>query len=75
MNEDEAYQNAKTNSDRKNARIEHDAVLRRQVTAMPRDNTKFYKKYMEGQAFQDDLNEMIFKLSYWRNEPGELTAP
>ena len=64
VNEDEAYQNAKMHSDRQNARVEHDAALRRQVTAMLRDNTELYKKYTEDHAFQDDLNEMIFRLTY-----------
>ena len=64
VNEDEAYQNAKMNSDRQNARIEHDAALKRQITAMLRDNTELYRKYTEDQAFQDDLNGMIFKLTY-----------
>ena len=56
VNEDEAYQNAKMNSDRQNARIEHDAAMKRQITAMLRDNTELYRKYTEDQAFQDDLN-------------------
>ena len=64
VNEDEAYQNAKMHSDRQNARIEHDAALKRQITAMLRDNTELYRKYTEDQAFQDDLNGMIFKLTY-----------
>ena len=64
VNGDEAYQNAKMNSDRQNARIEHDAALKRQITAMLRDNTELYRKYTEDQAFQDDLNGMIFKLTY-----------
>ena len=64
VNEDEAYQNAKMNSDRQNARIEHDAAMKRQITAMLRDNTELYRKYTEDQAFQDDLNGMIFKLTY-----------
>ena len=64
VNEDEAYQNAKMNSDKQNARIEHDAALKRQITAMLRDNTELYRKYTEDQAFQDDLNGMIFKLTY-----------
>ena len=63
VNEDEAYQNAKMNSDRQNARIEHDAALKRQITAMLRNNTELYRKYTEDQAFQDDLNGMIFKLT------------
>ena len=68
VNEDEAYQNAKMNSDRQNASVEHDAALKRQVTAMLRDNTELYKKYTEEQAFQDDLNGMIFKLTYQPNQ-------
>ena len=64
MNEDEAYQNAKMHSDRQNAKIEHDASVKRQVTAMLRDNTELYRRYTEDQAFQDDLNEMIFNLTY-----------
>ena len=31
---------------------------------MLRDNTELYKKSTEDQAFQDDLNGMIFKLTY-----------
>ena len=64
VNEDEAYQNAKMHSDRQNARVEHDAALKRQITAALRDNTELYRKYTEDQAFQDDLNEMIFNLTY-----------
>ena len=63
-NDDEAYQNAKMHSDRQNARVEHVAALKRQITAMLRDNTELYKKYTEVQAFQDDLNERVFKLTY-----------
>ena len=70
VNEDEAYQNAKMHSDRQNARIEHDAALKRQITAMLRDNTQLYRKYTEDQAFQDDLNGMIFKLTYRPNPEG-----
>ena len=68
VNEDEAYRNAKMHSDRQNARVEHDAALKRQITAALRDNTELYKKYTEDQAFQDDLNEMIFNLTYRPNQ-------
>ena len=64
VNEDQAYQNAKMHSDRQNARVEHDAAMKRQITALLRDNTELYKKYTEDPAFQEDLNEMIFKLTY-----------
>ena len=55
VNEDEAYQNAKMPSDRQNARVEHDAALKRQITAALRDNTELYRKYTEDQVFQEDL--------------------
>ena len=69
VNEDEAYQNAKMHSDRQNARVEHDAALEEADNrGAPRDNTELYRKYTEDQAFQDDLNEMIFKLTYRPNQ-------
>ena len=57
-------------SDRQNAKIEHDAAMKRQITATLRDNTELYKKYTEDQAFQEDLNEMKFKLTYRPNPEG-----
>ena len=57
-------------SDRRNAEIEHDAALKRQITAVVRDNTELYRKSTEDQAFQDDLNGMIFKLTYRPNLEG-----
>ena len=64
VNEDEAYQNAKMYSDRQNARMEHDSALRKQIIASLKDSTELYKKYTEDSAFQDDLNELIFRLTY-----------
>ena len=37
---DRAYQNAKQNSDKQNARIEHDKALRRVMTALLQDDTE-----------------------------------
>ena len=74
VNEDEAYRNAKMHSDQENARVEHDAALKRQITAALRDNTELYKKYTEDQAFQDDLNEMIFNLTYQQGQMGGTTV-
>ena len=50
--------------------MEHDAALKRQITAALRDNTELYRKYTEDQVFQEDLNEMIFKLTYRPNLEG-----
>ena len=60
VNEDEAYRNAKIHSDRQNVRVEHDAALKRQITAALRDNTELYKKYNEDPGFRYWLGGVIF---------------
>ena len=42
----------------------HDSALRKQIIASLKDSTKLYKKYTEDKAFQGDLNDVIFKLTY-----------
>ena len=64
VNKDTAYQNAKMYSDRQNAQVEHDAALKRQVVAMLRCNTEFYKKYTEDPDFQQWLNTEMFRETY-----------
>ena len=64
VNEDEAYQNAKMHSDWLNARTEHNPALRKRMVGSLKDSTELYKKYTEDQSFQEDLNELIFKLTY-----------
>jgi hypothetical protein len=39
---DKAYQNARQNSDKQNARIEHDKALARVMTAVLRDDTELF---------------------------------
>ncbi len=68
VNQDQAYRNAKMYSDRQNAWIEHNAALKKQITASLKASIELYKKYTENQAFQDDLDEMIFNLTY---QPGK----
>ena len=58
-------------SDKQNARIEHDSVLKGQVTAMLRCNTELYKKYTEDQDFQEWLNGRIFLLTYQKSPPSQ----
>ena len=64
VNKDTAYQNAKMYSDQQNAQVEHDAALKRQVVAMLRGNTEFYKKYTEDPDFQEWLNTEMFRETY-----------
>ena len=68
VNEDEAYQNAKMHSDRQNAKIEHDAAMKRQITVMLWDNTELYRKYTEDPDFQNWLNGVIFAATYKATE-------
>ena len=64
VNKDTAYQNAKMHSDRQNAQVELNAALKRQVVAMLRCNTEFYKLYTEDPYFEQWLNEQIFRETY-----------
>ena len=62
--EDEAYRNARTNSDRQNAQIEHDSAVRRLVTAMVRCQTELYKAYNGDADFREWLNAEMFRMTY-----------
>ena len=61
---DTAYRNARLNSDPQNARIEHDAALRRLVTSMVRTNTELFRAYTENPDFRAWLNDQMFWLTY-----------
>ncbi len=61
---DTAYRNARHNSDAQNARIEHDAALRRLITSMVRTNTELFRAYTEKPGFRSWLNDQIFWLTY-----------
>ena len=62
--EDEQYRNARTNSDRQNAQIEHDSAVRRLVTAMVRCQTELYKAYTGDADFREWLNGEMFRATY-----------
>ncbi|HVL50075.1 MAG TPA: hypothetical protein VM754_01060 [Actinomycetota bacterium] len=47
MAADTAYRNARQNSDKQNARIEHDKALRRVMTGMHNDDTQLFKDFMD----------------------------
>jgi type I restriction enzyme R subunit len=44
---DTAYQNAQKNSDKQNARIEHDKALARVMTAVLKDDTELFKQFSD----------------------------
>ena len=61
---DKAYQNAIKNSDKENARIEHDLVLQRVLVDFLSDHTELYKQFSENPAFKKWLADTIFAVTY-----------
>jgi type I restriction enzyme, R subunit len=61
---DQAYQNAKQNSDKQNARIEHDKALTRVMTAVLKDDTELFKQFMDNESFKRWLTDKVFDLTY-----------
>ena len=61
---DTAFQNARQNSDRQNARIEHDKALERVMTALMKDDTQLFKQFMDNQSFKRWVTDTSFGLAY-----------
>jgi type I restriction enzyme, R subunit len=61
---DTAYQNARMNSDKQNARIEHDKALVRVMTAVMKDDTELFKQFMDNESFRRWLTDTVFGLTY-----------
>ncbi|MEX2553683.1 MAG: DEAD/DEAH box helicase family protein, partial [Actinomycetota bacterium] len=61
---DPAYQNARENSDKQNARIEHDKALGRVMTGMLKDDTQLFKEFSDNESFRKWLAETVFGLTY-----------
>ena len=62
--EDTAFRNARANSDRENARIEHDRALGRVMTSIMRDDTELFKQFHDNQDFKRWLGGVVFRLAY-----------
>ena len=61
---DMAYQNAMSNSDRQNARVEHDRALERAMTDLLADHTELFKQFSDNESFRKWLSEMMFSATY-----------
>ncbi len=61
---DTAYQSAKKNSNRQNARIEHDKALLRVMAAMITDDTDLFKQFSDNESFRRWLTDMVFAQTY-----------
>ena len=62
--EDAAFRNARRNSDRENARIEHDRALGRVMTAIMRDDTELFKQFVDNEGFKRWLGDAVFEVAY-----------
>ena len=61
---DTAYRNARKNSDRQNARIEHDEALKRVMTAVLNDDMQLFKQFTDNDGFRRWLTDNVFGLTY-----------
>ncbi|MCY4238617.1 MAG: type I restriction endonuclease subunit R, partial [Rhodospirillaceae bacterium] len=60
---DQAYRNARQNSDTENARIEHDKALKRVMTSMMKDDNQLFKQFMDNDGFRRWMTDTVFKLT------------
>ena len=61
---DPAYQNAMKNSDKQNARIEHDKALQRVMVNLLSDQTELFKQFSDNPFFKKWLSDVNFDVTY-----------
>lgn len=61
---DRAYKNAMQNSDKPNAKIEHEKALKRVMTAVLNDDTQLFSKFHDDPEFRRWLTEKMFSMTY-----------
>lgn len=59
-----AYQNAKQNSDKQNARIEHDRALAGVIVGLMKDDTELFKQFSDNPDFRRWLTDTVFTATY-----------
>lgn len=62
--QDKAYQNAQANSDKQNAKLEHDKALNRVVLELLSDHTELFKQFSDNPNFKRWLTETVFDATY-----------
>ena len=67
---DPAYRNAQRNSDKQNARIEHDKALLRVMTAYMKDDTELFKQFVDNDSFKRWMADTVFRLTYNQKQSG-----
>ena len=63
VSDDKKYQNALRNSDKGNARIEHDKALVRVMTAVLKDDTELFKQFSDNESFRRWLSDSVFSVT------------
>jgi len=66
---DKKYRNAQRNSDKGNARIEHDKALVRVMNAVLKDDTELFKQFSDNESFRRWLSDTIFNVTYGESPP------
>ena len=66
--QDKAYRNARANSDKQNAKLEHDRALNRVVLEMLSDHTELFKQFSDNANFKRWLTDMVFDATYHSGE-------
>ena len=61
---DSAYQNAMKNSDKHNARIEHDKRCKEVMIELIADHTELFKQFSDNPSFKKWLGDTIFGVTY-----------
>jgi type I restriction enzyme, R subunit len=64
VSQDAAYRNAQQNSDKQNARIEHDQALVRVMTSVMKDDTELFKQFMDNESFKRWMTDAVFRITY-----------
>jgi len=70
--QDRKYRNAIRNSDRQNARIEHDKALGRVMSAILNDDTELFKQFCDNESFKRWLTDMVFAITYTESDQQKL---
>jgi type I restriction enzyme R subunit len=65
-----AYQNAMKNSDRQNARIEHDKALQSIIVSMMQDHVELFRYFMDNPDFKRWLTDQSFSRTYQEGARG-----
>lgn len=61
---DERYQNAMSNSDKQNARMESERALQQVIFAIMADNMELFKQFQDNPSFKNWLSDLVFNMTY-----------